>query len=310
LGIYDLKTERLVVVNDGKDRLSSRLSSIRPDCGGFLIDKDDVGDHPPQPKSIALVDWQGKSHPITMKELDNDGLKKEAVLAELPTFFNPSSKRQIPHNLVGKWDGNTFIGRWSSNRRNPRSYQYRVRVDTEKLVGVFGKDPRDSVVPKQSVDIEYAFPEGGATVRVISFAERNWHLEVIRPGEKKPEVILGRTDKYPSLIPSPNETLLAIRITTPKSVREKQGSISDKILLLNRDGKVVNEIVETDNLPYEEPPNPTLKVPPAPQQHNKNHSKDPESKSLLIWGWGVAGGVGLLVLVAGGWTWWHRKRGK
>jgi hypothetical protein len=294
LGFYDLKSKCLVAVNNWPP---DRWLSIRPDGGGFLTGKQEQ-----HPKSIAFVDWQGKSHPITMKELDNDGLKKETILAELPTFFTPSSKPQIPQ--AGKWDRKTFIGRWYSLNQ-PRTWQYRVWIDTEKQVGVFGKDPRDSVASKQWVGIEYPFPKGGSTVRVsfLGDDDDNWHLEVIRPGEKRPEVILKETNKSISLIPSPNQELLAIRITNYEydSIHKisKRGRddlpLSHKILLLNRDGKVVKEIVETDNLP-------------ETVNHIENQSEDPKSKSLLIWG--VAAGVGLLVLVAGGWMWWHRKRGK
>jgi hypothetical protein len=219
-GLYDLKTKRLVV-------FTHQLFSYGPDAGGFVVANARNWD----PKSIAFVDWDGKKHPITMKELDKESLEKDGIGLGLPTVVVPSG---IPlADLLGKWEGTTFIGTLS---------EYRVRIDTEKRVGVFGQHPADKVTAKKpAVSDEYAFPEGGATVRVLwpEPLDAYRQLEVVKPGHKKGQVIVRRTMQVISLTPSPNKKLLVVRVS-------KTGNFPDRILLLNRDGKLVKEIVETD----------------------------------------------------------------
>jgi hypothetical protein len=216
-GLYDLKTERLEVVRPGRPFSPSPAAG----AGGFLV-YDDI-----HPTSIAFVDWEGKEHPITMKRLDKKDLEK-ASLSDTPWE---------------QWEGKTFVGKLPP---------YLVRIDTEKRVGVFEQNPGDNVpAEKESVAKEYAFPEGGARARIISFGEKDsgviktyYRLEVIKPGDKKSQVILDKRGNNVSLIPAPNKKLLAIRIATVSD--DRKTDVSDKILLLNSEGKVVKEIIEAD----------------------------------------------------------------
>jgi len=187
----------------------SRPFARLPDSGRFLVSDDE------HPNSIAVVDWDGKKHAIAMKELAKGA--KQA----------PSSG--VPWE---KWDGKTFIGWFGGG--------YHVRIDTEKRVGVFAANSANEL-PVVLTAAEYTFPAGGVTARVIWSEGRNngrnirySHLEVIEPSKKDSQVILEKAEKHISLTPAPSKKLLAIRVGT-------------KILILNSDGKVLKEVVETDD---------------------------------------------------------------
>jgi hypothetical protein len=207
-GLYDLKTKRLIVPTDA-------LLAIRPDNSGFLV----VSDGSPQ--SIAFVDFEGNKHPITMKEgqLDQKGLKRG-------------------------WEGHTFVGWWVDNL---------LRIDTEKWVGVFEHEPRTDDEPKEGVRGEpFSFPDKGAIVRVICQDEKQdglslSRLEVVQPGEKKPIVVIANTPQWLSLNPAPDKKLVAVRTTTLLLPGDEKKKMPDKILLLNSEGKVVKEIVESED---------------------------------------------------------------
>jgi hypothetical protein len=69
-------------------------------------------------------------------------------------------------------------------------------------------------------------------------------LEVVQPGENKPIVVIANTKQWFSLNPAPDKKLVAVRITGSPGDEKKK--MPDKILLLNSAGKVIKEIVESD----------------------------------------------------------------
>jgi hypothetical protein len=214
-GIYGMKTKRLVIAE-------KQAFAMSPDGLGFLVA---IGS---DPSTIAFIDWEAKRHQIDMKQRELDKGRGEKVLNE--------------------WDGTTFVGQWSI---------YNVRIDTEKRTGTFQEIRRDKdkALPEgQYVSAEYLFPEGGAAVQVISANESGkdksaWppvsRLEILKPGEKKPEVIVAKTQKLVSLIPAPNKKLLAIRIAM-HLFGEDEKELPNKILIVDSQGRVVKEIFERE----------------------------------------------------------------
>jgi hypothetical protein len=218
-GLADLKTKRLAVRTDTPFPLPYPTICLRPDAGGFLV-RDGVSN----PESIAFVDWEGNKHPIAMKKAKKEGLEKG------------------PFAGTPKWEGNTFVGNVPIDDE-----QYDVRIDTEKLVGVF---EQNRGAGRQSVGGWYAFPDGGATAQVIAFEEVNkgvkqtcFRLEVGKPGEKS-QVIVDKMENLSVFFPAPKKKLVATRVV--KEMDTSKAFVSEKILLFNSEGKLVKEIVEPD----------------------------------------------------------------
>jgi hypothetical protein len=176
-GLYDLKTKRLVVSTD-------RPFALRPDFEGFLISSHDC-----DPKTIAFVDSKGKKHPIAMKKGQLEKIAREYAEVE------------ISRRVADDWEGNTFSARLG---------QHVVSIDTTKMVGVFEYKPLvGNAKPGPGVQAKYAFPDTKLIVRVM-YDRPFSQLEVMRPDEKKPTVVLASTKKLVSLNPAPNNKRISL----------------------------------------------------------------------------------------------------
>ena len=182
-GIYDLNTKNLIFL-DGLPLVFGD-TPVRPDGKGFLFLKLNG--------EIALVDWEGK----------------EQKIGQVPEGSDPFARGmfQFPYIGVSRWEGNTAVTTFSNKR---------VRIDTEKQrISIEELNKADVTVQGRSILQQYAFPDGGAVIRMLRLKDDEikngtWRIEIIKPGEKRPHV-LADIGNFCALFPSPDRKFVAIR---------------------------------------------------------------------------------------------------
>jgi hypothetical protein len=112
--IYDLTAKRSITL---KEKTFSGIGGP-----GILVSDGSKAE------SIALVDWEGKKHAITMKKGQVKKSPKETPISDNPEYG---------------WLGNTFVGMWPDQG----GWLHEVRIDTEKRAGVYDEAIKDDRPP-------------------------------------------------------------------------------------------------------------------------------------------------------------------
>jgi hypothetical protein len=221
-GIYDLGKDVMRKVLEGTPCVYGG-TPVRPDGKGFLM----VGGVPPAvPESeLFFVDWKGESQRIPLKwEIKNEKIHPDAGLGLL----------LFPWKGTSEWQGPVARVTYGT---------LRIQTDTEKRTGILDElRHSDATVDGKELLQHYAFARGGIKLRVL-LAERtkradsigdedvHLHLEMIRPGEKKPRVLQKIQNGSYYFSPSPDGKWVAIRSGA-------DNSRTDEILLVSETGQV------------------------------------------------------------------------
>jgi hypothetical protein len=224
-GIYDLKKKTMTKLSDLRPMIiGNRLSC--PDDKGFLIGGG----------SISYVDWNGEEKPVALKnfQLDADKDVDLVVMALYPQIYNT------------RWDGDIACIRWSKRE---------MRIDTKKREATLEDVKEEQTADKKTIQQTYSFGKEGPTVRVVELLARTFdktseredsgygefRVELVKPGEDKPRVLLDKFAGGVQLLPSPNKKLLAIECGVSPTI-QKQAKPKRTIILVNDKGEVVAEI--------------------------------------------------------------------
>ncbi len=183
-GIYDLNNKNLIFL-DGLPLVFGD-TPVRPDGKGFLFLKLN--------EEITLVNWEGKEQKIGKVPEGNDVAAKSMFL--------------FPYIGVSRWEGNSAVTTFSGKR---------VRIDTEKQrISVEELNKAEVTAQGRIILQQYAFPDGGAVIRMLrlkddEIKDGTWRIEIIKPGEKRPHVLADNIGNFCALFPSPDQKLVAIR---------------------------------------------------------------------------------------------------
>ena len=222
--IYDLKKKT-------QTRLLERLPMVignklsRPDGKGFLLGGG----------SLHYIDWSGEDNKIALK---NFTLNADQDV-------NLAAMALAPHIYSTKWDGDAALIRWSTRQ---------MRIDTKKLEATLEEVKAEQTADKKTIQQSFSFGKDGPTVRVVELVARDFdnknertdggygqfRIELLKPGEAKPKVLVEKFAGCTQLLPSPNQKLLVIECGV--SPFQEKAALKRLILLVNARGEVLTEI--------------------------------------------------------------------
>jgi hypothetical protein len=196
-GLYDLKSREVTPLL--ADVVTFGASAVRPDGKGFLGRSK---------KGYLFFDWQGRPQHIAsgFAEL----FAWPTVKVEDENYLKPQMLA-FPWLYASRWDGPVAEVAWSD---------VQFRVDTDRGTAVL--EPRRLMwtADREIIQQTYAFPRGGAVVRVVEVSPRGrldgkdglgkYRLEVLRPGAKAPVTLVGGAGAL-ALFPSPDRNRLVVR---------------------------------------------------------------------------------------------------
>jgi dipeptidyl aminopeptidase/acylaminoacyl peptidase len=198
-GIYDVATQRL-----GRLEAFPLLfagTPIRPDGKGFLVAK--------TRDRLDLVDWEGGEQGIPVE---------------------PDSLRDDQWEMLGL--AQFWTSRWQGDIAVVSGVRSRIRVDTARRTVAVEEMAPERPVPGERIVQQYAFPDGGAVIRLREQKAflRPLRLEVLPLGADRPHVLDAGTGEKVLFIASPDKKWVAVR-----------GLGSGTIRVLNRRGEIVAE---------------------------------------------------------------------
>jgi hypothetical protein len=210
-GIYDLATKRMSMM-DGQ-LLVFGNTPVRPDGKGFLVGGFRTG------PEIAFVDWEGKRQQVALGAgvIDND--EKKFILS-------------YPWSFLSRWDGDTAEVGYKD---------WRVRLDTKKLVGTLKSRPAtEARVGTEILQQQHAFT-GGVKIRALVSENSEGkfeksRLEIITPKAEKPRAVVEEGKGFFGFSLSPDKKLLAIWCVD-------DGASKSRLYVVNSIGEVVSEAV-------------------------------------------------------------------
>jgi hypothetical protein len=178
-----------------------------PDGKGFLVSRPQGED----PMEIVAVDWDGKERPLALEPEVLDDRDKRVLLV-YPIFGS------------SRWDGPSAVITFGS---------WRFTLNTAKQLGTFARVPdAEAVIGGRHVTQQHQFASG-ASARVLKADDpgdntgEKYRLEVLRPNDKEPQVILEKTDGMYLFAPSPDGKHLAIRFTTGREENKQRIIVVD-----------------------------------------------------------------------------------
>lgn len=186
-GIYDLATRHLTLL-DGLP-ISIAGSPGRPDAAGFLLARKAEGS---EQVEILSVDWRGEGR---------------TFLAEAGFFIGQETTEALQLSWLG-------LSRWEGPVAEIRYAGRRLLLNVEKLTASAAAVP-DAKQGEWLVHWEYAFPNGGARLRVLKRIEggdqNQQRLELARPGEPGWKTLQAAHEGPFVVVPAPNHQAVVVR---------------------------------------------------------------------------------------------------
>jgi hypothetical protein len=213
-GIYEPESKKLQTV--AGMLLPFGGSPIRPDDKGYLVI---AGAEKPE---VSFVDWDGKKQNL---ELD-------------PETLADNDRRTI---LAFPW---WFSSRWHGDAALVSYKEWRIRLDTKKLVGALEKKPAaEARVGNDIIQQQHDFA-GGVKVRAMitespDGKQVKGRLEILAPGADKPKLVVSEGKGLFGFAPSPNNKLLALWCVD-------DGSGKPYVYIINSAGDLVSDAVVHD----------------------------------------------------------------
>jgi dipeptidyl aminopeptidase/acylaminoacyl peptidase len=234
--IYDLTTKTMTDLPAGSPVVVGNALA-RPDGAGFLfLTLRSKGD-------LIYTDWTGKQTPIKLKQFKLDQEDGELYHS---LFY--------PHlHTDSRWDGDVAV---------VRSAKRQMRIDTRKLVATLEEGKEERTEDKKPIRTAFPFGKDGPAVRVVELkasdvgfkADRPeedidvLRVELRKPGDAKPKVLVDWVYGWVQLVPSPDKKWLAVESYDMVGHNEKPmpveiGAIGTRrIILVNERGEVVADI--------------------------------------------------------------------
>lgn len=180
---------------------------------------------------FAVLDWNGAVQPLRSMNAAASNQVRDAM-STWPAIFSSG------------WDGNAAEVGWNSDR---------FRFDVAKRTVSLSQMLPDFIDGRKIVQQRFSFGNGKASVRVVELVARNFGLggdgqegtfgefrvEVLKPGETKPSVLIPKIAGCVQLVPSPNRRLLAVDCLADSADRAPQ---ERSILVIDAAGRLISQI--------------------------------------------------------------------
>src|SRR5262249_28004373 len=112
--------------------------------------------------------------------------------------------------------------RWDGDVALIRSSKRQLRIDTKKLEATLEAVKEEQTADQKTIQHAFTFGKDGPTVRVVELERRNYNpekgeelnigqfrVELLKPGETKPKILVDKFDGVVQMLTSPNNKLLA-----------------------------------------------------------------------------------------------------